>query len=93
MKLVGQLTENIVKLPIVLIRPMLSSPQNGCKLLKAPVFPKLKGSPTLAGRRSVANYVGLMGTEIAKLAKLAIRCPKNQIPTFYDHGLGYPLNV
>ena len=31
--------------------------------------------------------------EMAESAKLAVECPRNLNLTFYDHGLGYPLNV
>lgn len=34
-----------------------------------------------------------MGMEMTKMAKSAIECSNNLIPTFYDHGLGYSLNV
>jgi hypothetical protein len=30
---------------------------------------------------------------MTKTGKSAIECPKNQNSTFFDHGLGYPLNV
>jgi hypothetical protein len=37
--------------------------------------------------------LGLMATEITIPAKSAIDCPKNLIPTFYEHDLGVPYYV
>jgi hypothetical protein len=30
---------------------------------------------------------------MAEMANSAIECPNYLIPTFFEHGLGYPLNV